>query len=124
MSLVLLLLVFLFGFLAFDTEDGLSQQPTVPLPAQKDARVARGAGIFSESGCLNCHTYAGRGSANLGAPDLTAEGKKGRGVKFQIAHLRCPSCLSSGSPMPSFKALGNRNLRLLAVFLEASKGPA
>ena len=64
----------------------------------------------------------GTGSSNLGAPDLTAEGAKGKGIKFQIDHLECPSCVNSGSPMPSFASLGEDNLKKLATFLEASKG--
>ena len=81
-----------------------------------------GADLFAESGCTNCHTYLGTGSSNLGAPDLSAEGSKGKGVQFQIDHLKCPSCVNPGSPMPPFAALGEDNLHKLAVFLEASKG--
>ena len=82
-----------------------------------------GANLFAESGCVACHTYLGTGSTNLGAPDLSAEGAKGRGIQFQIDHLKCPSCVNPGSPMPPFAALGEANLRKLAAFLEASKGP-
>ena len=39
-------------------------------------------------------------TSNLGAPDLSAEGAKNKGVFFQIAHLKCPSCVNKGSPMP------------------------
>ncbi|HSB38270.1 MAG TPA: hypothetical protein VLD13_04205 [Gaiellaceae bacterium] len=81
-----------------------------------------GANLFAESGCTNCHTYLGTGSSNLGAPDLSAEGAKNKGVQFQIDHLKCPSCVNPGSPMPPFAALGDANLHKLAVFLEASKG--
>ena len=82
-----------------------------------------GATLFAESGCTNCHTYLGTGSSNLGAPDLSAEGAKNKGIQFQIDHLKCPSCVNPGSPMPAFAALGETNLRRLATFLEASKGP-
>ena len=82
-----------------------------------------GANLFAESGCTNCHTYLGTGSSNLGAPDLSAEGAKNKGVRFQIDHLKCPSCVNPGSPMPAFAGLGDENLRKLAAFLEASKGP-
>jgi quinol---cytochrome c reductase cytochrome c subunit, bacillus type len=82
-----------------------------------------GAKLFAQSGCLTCHTYLGTGSSNLGAPDLSAEGAKGRGIQFQIAHLKCPSCVNPGSPMPPFASLGDANLRQIAIFLEASKGP-
>jgi hypothetical protein len=82
-----------------------------------------GANLFAESGCLNCHTYLGTGSSNLGAPDLTEEGLKNKGLRFQIDHLKCPSCVTPGSPMPAYAGLGDDNLKALGVFLEASKGP-
>ena len=89
---------------------------------QGNAEAIAGAKLFAQSGCTNCHTYLGTGGTNLGAPDLSAEGAKGKGVQFQIDHLKCPSCVNPGSPMPSFQALGEDNLHKLAVFLEASKG--
>jgi menaquinol-cytochrome c reductase cytochrome b/c subunit len=89
-----------------------------------------GAELFAASGCLSCHTYAGTGSTNLGAPDLTEEGVRNRGIQWQIDHLINPASESPGSKMPSFANLGNpdvggdpENLRNLAIFLEASKGP-
>ena len=82
-----------------------------------------GAKIFAQAGCMTCHTYKGAGSSNLGAPDLSEEGAKNKGIQFQIDHLKCPSCVNPGSPMPPFAALGEDNLHKLAVFLEASKGP-
>src|SRR4051812_41833686 len=89
--------------------------------AGNDEAIA-GANLFAESGCVACHTYLGTGSSSLGAPDLSAEGAKNKGIDFQISHLECPSCVNPGSPMPSFKDLGKDNLHKLAVFLEASKG--
>jgi mono/diheme cytochrome c family protein len=82
-----------------------------------------GANLFAESACVSCHTYLGTGSSNLGAPELSAEGAKHKGIRFQIDHLKCPSCVNPGSPMPAFASLGEDNLRKLAAFLEASKGP-
>jgi menaquinol-cytochrome c reductase cytochrome b/c subunit len=89
---------------------------------QLPANAKAGALLFAESGCLNCHTYLGTGSSNLGAPELTEEGKKGKGVDFQVRHLKCPSCVNPGSPMPSFADFSEKQLNDLAVFLEASKG--
>jgi menaquinol-cytochrome c reductase cytochrome b/c subunit len=85
--------------------------------------AVEGATLFAESGCLNCHVYLGTGSSNLGAPDLSAEGAKGRGIEWQVEHLKNPSSKTPGSPMPSFAALGEENLTKIATFLEASKGP-
>jgi menaquinol-cytochrome c reductase cytochrome b/c subunit len=81
-----------------------------------------GANLFAQIGCLNCHSYLGTGGGYSGAPDLSAEGSKGKGIAFQISHLKCPSCVNAGSPMPPFQALGDQRLRQLAIFLEASKG--
>jgi mono/diheme cytochrome c family protein len=81
-----------------------------------------GAKLFAVSGCTACHTYNGSGSSNLGAPDLTAIGSRHLGIQFQINHLKCPSCVNPGSPMPKFASLGEKRLRQLAIFLEASKG--
>ena len=82
-----------------------------------------GAKLFAQSGCTTCHTYLGTGSSNLGAPDLSAIGNKHLGIATQIKHLKVPSSVTPGSPMPSFASLGEDNLRKLAIFLEASKGP-
>ena len=68
-------------------------------------------------------TYLGAGTPNLGAPDLSAEGAKGRGEEFQIDHLKCPSCVNPGSPMPPFTNFTDEQYQQLATFLEESKGP-
>src|SRR5439155_507905 len=65
-----------------------------------------GAKLFAQIGCLNCHSYLGKGGGYSGAPDLSAEGSKGKRIAFQISHLKCPSCVNAGSPMPPFAALG------------------
>jgi mono/diheme cytochrome c family protein len=100
----------------------------VPSWAQKEGfatnkEAVAGAKLFAVVGCLNCHTYLGVGSHNLGAPDLSAEGAKRKGIAFQVAHLKCPSCVTKGSQMLSFANEGAKNLLALATFLEASKGP-
>jgi mono/diheme cytochrome c family protein len=89
---------------------------------QGNQQAIAGAKLFAVSGCLNCHIYNGDGGQNLGAPELTAEGAKNKGVDFQVAHLKCPACVNPGSPMPSFAGLGEQRLKQLASFLEASKG--
>ncbi len=102
--------------------ENLTKVPTWIKENRLPANAVPGAKIFAQVGCLNCHTYLGSGSSNLGAPNLSAEGSKGKGVAFQISHLKCPSCVNAGSPMPAFADLGDSNLRKLALFLEASKG--
>jgi mono/diheme cytochrome c family protein len=81
-----------------------------------------GAKLFAIVGCTGCHTYAGFGRSNFGAPDLTAIGSRQRGVAFFVRHLKCPSCVHPRSPMPPFASLGRQRLMQLAIFLEASKG--
>jgi menaquinol-cytochrome c reductase cytochrome b/c subunit len=80
----------------------------------------RGAEIFAQVGCMSCHTYLDAGATNLGAPDLSDEGARGRGVDWQIEHLKCPSCVTPGSPMPAFTAFTDEQYQQLATFLEES----
>ena len=91
-------------------------------PAEAEQLVREGATLFAQSGCISCHVYLGSGSSNLGAPNLSEEGKKGKGIQFQIDHLKNPQQTTPGSTMPAFAQLGEENLRRLAVFLEASRG--
>ena len=84
--------------------------------------AAPGAKLFAVAGCTACHTYLGSGSSNLNAPDLTAIGTRNLGIDFQIRHLKDPASVVPGSPMPKFASLGEKRLRQLAIFLEASKG--
>ena len=86
------------------------------------ANAVPGAKLFASAGCTACHTYLGTGSSNLGAPDLTAIGARNLGIDFQIRHLKDPAAVTPGSPMPKFASLGEKRLRELAIFLEASKG--
>ena len=84
--------------------------------------MIEGGTLLAEAGCLNCHVFQGAGAENLGAPDLTAEGLKGRGVVWQIGHLQVPGDLSAGSLMPSFATLRDEQLLQLPVFLDAAGG--
>jgi mono/diheme cytochrome c family protein len=86
------------------------------------AAAKPGARVFATAGCTLCHTYDGAGVSNLNAADLTAIGRRRLGIRFQINHLKCPSCVNPGSPMPPFDSLGSKHLRELAIFLEASNG--
>jgi hypothetical protein len=103
--------------LAGDVEsrvDGWMEENNLPAEARP------GALLFADSGCLNCHTYLGDGSPNLGAPDLTEEGLRNRGIEWQIGHLKDPPAFTPGSPMPPFPNFSDQEYQDLAVFLEAS----
>jgi menaquinol-cytochrome c reductase cytochrome b/c subunit len=127
------LVVFSMGILTYKgatAKEALGSEIVGHVPAwaategfTNNASAIAGAKLFAVSGCLNCHTYLSDGGHNLGAPVLTAEGAKNKGVAFQVAHLKCPSCVNAGSPMPSFAGLGDARLKQIAAFLEASKGP-
>ncbi len=80
-----------------------------------------GATLFAESGCLNCHTYEGEGSGNLGAPDLTKIGAAGRGIDFFKSYVSNPAQYGN-TVMTSYGYLGDENLTKIATFLDASKG--
>jgi cbb3-type cytochrome oxidase cytochrome c subunit len=76
--------------------------------------------VLVESGCLNCHRYAGYGTTNLRAPDLTHVGRRLDDAQI-LAVLRCPSCVTPGSAMPSFAAAPARLRGQIASFLAAGK---
>ena len=89
--------------------------------ADNEEAVA-GAELFAVAGCLQCHTYLGTGVANLGAPDLTDIGATGRGVDYFQRYVTNPAEFGN-TVMPPYAGLGEENLRKIAVFLDASKGP-
>jgi mono/diheme cytochrome c family protein len=84
--------------------------------------AVEGARLFAVAGCLQCHTYLGSGSSNLGAPDLSDIGSTGKGVPYFERYITNPAQFGNLA-MPPFAALGQENLHKIAVFLDASKGP-
>jgi mono/diheme cytochrome c family protein len=79
-----------------------------------------GAKIFAQVGCMNCHTYEGAGTSNLGAPDLSSIGKtSNRGVAGFATYVSDPSKFGN-NVMPHFQDLGADNLRKLGTFLQSS----
>ncbi len=88
---------------------------------QSNQDAVAGAKIFASSGCTACHTYLGTGSSNQGAPDLSAEGSKGRNKDFFTHYIADPSKFGN-NVMPKF-GFSNDQLAQLAAFLLASKGP-
>ena len=96
-------------------EDNLAEGATIE-------QAQMGAELVAESGCLNCHTYRGAGSSNLGAPDLTQIGAENRGVDYFHRYVANPSEFGN-TVMPQFQTLGDENLEAIGVFLDASKNP-
>ena len=85
-----------------------------------NAEAERGAELFAQSGCLNCHTYLGQGSGTLGAPDLSEVGQTNDAAYF-VQYLTNPAAFGN-TVMASYAYLGQENLDALGAFLEASKG--
>ena len=83
--------------------------------------AVKGAELFAQSGCLNCHIYLGQGSGNLGAPDLSAVGATNDAAYF-VQYLTNPAAFGN-NVMGSYSYLGQENLAALGEFLAASKGP-
>jgi cytochrome c553 len=85
-----------------------------------DPVAVRGAELFAQSGCLNCHTYQGTGSGNLGAPDLTDVGAN-KDAAYFVRYLENPAAFGN-NVMGSYSYLGEENLAALGAFLAASDG--
>jgi menaquinol-cytochrome c reductase cytochrome b/c subunit len=84
--------------------------------------VQTGLKLFFQSGCTSCHTYAGEGSSNAGAPDLTDVGaQEGKDAAYFKRYVTNPRAFGN-NVMPVFAGLGDQNLQNIADFLEASKG--
>jgi mono/diheme cytochrome c family protein len=84
-----------------------------------------GGTLFVESGCQQCHTYRGSGSANLGAPDLTDIGNERDAAYFE-RYVANPRDFGN-QVMPIYGAdqggsLNDEQLQQIGAFLEASKG--
>jgi mono/diheme cytochrome c family protein len=79
--------------------------------------VAEGAALFAEVGCLGCHTYAGEGSQNLDAPDLTDIGMTERDPEWYVDHLT-----EGPDDHPTFATLDDGQLLAIGEFLHASRG--
>jgi menaquinol-cytochrome c reductase cytochrome b/c subunit len=85
-----------------------------------DEAAEAGALLFAQTGCLNCHTYLGEGSANLGAPDLSEVGRT-KDQAYFVAYVSNPAQFGN-TVMGSYAYLGEENLSNLGAFLAASDG--
>jgi menaquinol-cytochrome c reductase cytochrome b/c subunit len=89
--------------------------------------VKPGAELVVGNGCLQCHTYSGDGSSNVGAPDLTDIGSQpGKSVDYFARYVANPRDFGN-NVMPVFGReaggkLTDQELRQIAQFLAASKG--
>jgi mono/diheme cytochrome c family protein len=80
-----------------------------------------GAELFAETGCTNCHIYAGSGVQNLGAPELTEIGTTSDQARLE-AYIANPRQFGN-SVMPVYgETLSEEQISQIAAFLAASKG--
>jgi len=100
--------------------DGVPQEWAEQQGFAGDEQAEAGARLFAETGCLQCHTYAGSGAGNLGAPDLTEVGQA-NDVEYFVQYLSNPAQFGN-TVMGSYAYLGEENLAALGAFLAASDG--
>ena len=87
-----------------------------------DERAEAGATLFAEAGCLQCHTYSGHGTGNLGAPELSdVNAGQANDPEFFVRFLSNPAAFGN-TVMGSYAYLGEENLAALGAFLAASDG--
>src|SRR5439155_1443283 len=89
MSLVVVLTMGVLTYKGATARESLASEVVAEVPKwakaqgfENNPQALAGANLFAESSCLTCHVYMGSGSANLGAPELTAEGAKNKGIAF------------------------------------------
>jgi cytochrome c553 len=83
-----------------------------------------GADLVSKASCLNCHTYDGDGSINLGAPDLTdIATTRPLGSPEAFAKYVADPSKFGNTLMPRFgQSLSDEQLLQIGQFLSESKG--
>jgi hypothetical protein len=101
-------------------EEGVPQEWAEQQGFADDPQAVRGAELFAQSGCLNCHVYLGTGAANLGAPDLSEIGRT-KEASYFVDYIRNPAAYGN-RVMGSYAYLGEENLQALGAFLAASDG--
>jgi menaquinol-cytochrome c reductase cytochrome b/c subunit len=103
-------------------EDVLAQVPVWIEENNLPEEVRPGAELVAGLGCLQCHTYLGEGSANFGAPELSAIGaEEGKNVDHFQRYVANPAEFGNTIMQP-YADQGEQRLRQIAEFLAASKG--
>ena len=88
---------------------------------ENNKQALAGASAFASQTCLNCHTYLGAGSSNLGAPDLSSIGK-GQTATFFADYIPNAATKYGNKAMAVFAGLPKDQVDSIAAFLAASKG--
>ncbi len=120
------------GILVFAQSPGdfsawLAQQRQ-PAPPPSAAGAAKGAGVFREKNCVNCHSIAGLMTRGRVAPDLThvgsrttlAAGTLPNTPENLAAWLKDPQSVKMGALMP-YIGLNRDQIKYLTAYLEGLK---
>ncbi len=75
----------------------------------------KGAELFEKEGCMNCHTFKGKGGSM--GPDLTAVTNR-RSDRWIRRQIKNPMDNDSNSRMPSFDDLSECEIRSIIRYLK------
>jgi mono/diheme cytochrome c family protein len=82
-------------------------EPAAALTAEQ---VAKGRQMFTDNGCVACHTLADAGSAGTVGPSFDGDAS--------LDKSRAISVISNGQgPMPNFGWLGEEDIDLIASYI-------
>lgn len=91
--------------------------------------AARGAQLFTETGCAACHRIAGTPAQGLSGPDLTRVGARrslGGGILPNnrgtlMGWIGDSQSIKPNNRMPAYRSLAAEDLRALAAYMEAQR---
>lgn len=78
----------------------------------------RGAVIFQNNRCIECHTIRGKGGS--AGPNLTAVGSR-RSRNYIFEQIKNPKSHNENTNMPSFSSLPEQDINDLADYLSGLK---
>lgn len=107
----------LIAFLVWMSKVDTNGWPPPPILATIAADAAASAGqvVYQQNGCSDCHQIMGIGGT--GGPELTHVGSRRPDINWHIQHLKNPESVVSGSAMPPFDSLTEKELGDLAGYL-------
>jgi mono/diheme cytochrome c family protein len=83
------------------------EQPAVALSAEQ---VTKGRQMFTDNGCIACHTLADAGAAGTVGPSFDGD--------TSLDKSRAVNVISNGQgPMPNFSWLGEEDIDLIAAYI-------
>jgi cytochrome c oxidase subunit 2 len=102
-------------------------QRQVPTAAPATAEAARGAQLFTETGCAACHRIEGTDAQGLSGPDLTYIGSRrsiGAGILPNnrgtlTGWIGDSQSIKPNNRMPAYRSLGAEELNALAAYMES-----